>query len=134
MSSLRAQSSGSLSETPTQVLVLRVRSHRGCALGMTDVARDLRLDGDLQSKLDAWHSHWFPVAKVSMQRDFPRVYDQIALPDLQQLRGGASDAEDAELEPPAPPAAPTAAEPTRVTPKRKATRRAKVGKRRAATR
>ena len=54
------------------------------ALGMTDVARDVRQDGDLQSKLDAWHSHWFALAKVSLQRDFPRVYDQIFL-DLNQM-------------------------------------------------
>ena len=206
------------------------------ALGMTDVARDVRQDGDLQSKLDAWHNHWFRVAKVCLQRDFPRVYDQIfldlnqmpqssiilvqlllkriekltrakdadsqaalaklrargltperiaeaeqlvaqlvqpsqgALPDLQQLRaavehaeaalwdyyvewsqlarmavkdprllklmgfrGGAND-DDAELEPAAPPAVPAAEVPARATPKRKATRRGKVGKRRVAAR
>ena len=206
-------------------------------LGMTDIARDLRLDAELQPKLDAWFSRWFRVAKVSLQRDFPRVYDQIfldlnqlapsatilvpvllkriekltrakdadsqaalaklrargltperiaeaeqlvaqlvqpsqgALPDLQQLRaaadhaeaalwdyyvewsqlarmavkdprllklmgfrGGASEDADAELEPPAPPALPAAEVPARATPQRKATRHAKVGKRRVSRR
>jgi hypothetical protein len=54
------------------------------ALGMANVARDVRQDSDLQSKLDAWHNHWFRVAKVSLQHDFPRVYDQI-FSDLNQM-------------------------------------------------
>jgi len=69
-----------------------------------------------------YYVEWSQLARMAVKD--PRLLK------LMGFRGGANDAEDAEPEPPAP----TAAEPTRVTPKRKATRRAKVSKRRATTR
>jgi hypothetical protein len=47
-------------------------------LGMTDTAREVRHDDEpVLQKLDAWHNQWIRIAKVSLQRGFPRVYDQI---------------------------------------------------------